>query len=153
MRLRIALAAVGVLLGLFGAFRLLTQISTSDLIYLAGWLVGAVVIHDGILAPTVAATGAVITRFVPPRARRYVQGALVVAALVTVIALPLIHRENSQPVVKAILRQNYAGNLAVLLGIIAGAALVLYAVRVIRDRQRSSITNERPAGDQTAPTV
>lgn len=153
MRLRIALGAAGVLLGLFGAFRLLTQVPGSDLVFLLGWLIGALVLHDGILAPAVAGIGAAISNFVPPRGRRFLQGGLVTAALVTVIALPLIDRRGSQPQVKAILQQNYAGNLAVLLGIVAGGALVLYAVRLMRDRQRSSATNERPSEDHTAPTV
>ncbi len=90
---------------------------------------------------------------VPPRARRYLQGALVTGALITVIALPLIKRQNSQPRVKAILQQNFSANLAVLLGIVAGGALALYAVRVLRDRQRASVTNDRPSDDQRSTTA
>jgi hypothetical protein len=156
MRTRVLIGAAGVLLGLFGVFRLLTQIPSDDLLVLFVWLLGALVIHDGLLSPLVVGVGALVTRFVPPRARGVLQGALVVAAAVTVIALPLIHREGSQPPVKAILRQDYAANLGVLIGLIAAGAVLLYAVRVLRDRQRdpqrASSANERPPADHTSPS-
>ena len=46
------------------------------------------------------------------------------AAMVTVIAIPMIYRRDSQPVSKAILNQNFGANLTLLLGIIAGATLL-----------------------------
>ena len=53
------------------------------------------------------------------------------------IAIPLINRRNSQPAVKAILLRDYAGNLALLLGLTAAVAAALYALRVLRDRERT----------------
>jgi hypothetical protein len=133
-RWRIALGTAGVLLAMFGVFRLVTEIPVSDLVVLTGWLVGAVVIHDGVLSPLVVGIGVLVSR-VPHRARRYLQAALVAAAAVTIIAIPMIYRRNSQPREKAILLRNYAGNLALLLGIIAVVTLTLYAVRVARRTQ------------------
>ena len=88
-------------------------------------------LHDFLVAPLTVGTGVALTR-VPPRARRYVQGALIVGALITVIAIPLIARQGTQPESKAILLRDYAANLALLLGITAAVALVLYALRVLR---------------------
>jgi hypothetical protein len=130
-RWRIALGTTGVLLALFGVFRLVTQVPLGDVLVLGLWLIGAVVIHDGVLSPLIIGVGVLLSR-VPPRGRRYVQAALIAGAAVTVIALPMIYRRNSQPVEKAILLRNYGGNLSILLGIIAAATLVLYAVRVAR---------------------
>jgi hypothetical protein len=152
MRTRLLIGGAGVLLALFGVFRLLTQIPNDDLLALFVWLGAALLVHDGLLSPVVVAVGVLVTKAVPPRIRRYLQGALVTGALITVIALPLIKRENSQPRVKAILQQNYGANLAVLLGIVAGGAVALYALRVVRDRQRASVTNERPSDDQRSAT-
>jgi hypothetical protein len=69
------------------------------------------------------------------RARRYLQGGLVVGALITVIAVPLIGRQGTQPEAKAILLRDYSANLALLLGMTAAIALVLYALRVLREHR------------------
>lgn len=153
MRTRLLIGGAGVLLGLFGVFRLLTQIPGGDLIALFVWLVAALLVHDGLVSPVVVAVGVLVTKAVPPRTRRYLQGALVTGALITVIAVPLITRENSQPQVKSILQQNYSANLVVLLGIVAGGALALYILRVVRDRSRTSVTNERPSDDQSSASA
>jgi hypothetical protein len=162
-RIRIALATAGILLLMFGLFRLVTQISVYNLLILAVWLGLAVAIHDGVLSPVIVGIGAAFTR-IPARARRYLQAALIVAALVTVIALPLIHRENTQPKSKAIEQQNYGGNLTIILSIIAAATLAAYGVKVFRDSQRKparqrvqpvqapSATNDRPPDDHSSST-
>lgn len=131
---RIALCVAGGLLLAFGGFRLVTTLDPADLLVLALWLIVAVALHDGVIAPLTAGTGVLLTR-VPSRTRRYLQGALTVGALVTVIALPLIHRRNTQPEVKAILLRNYAGNLALLLGLTIAIAVALYTTRVFRERE------------------
>ncbi len=125
---RIAIGVAGGMLLGFGVFRLVTQLDTSDLVALVLWLIAAVALHDGLIAPLTVGTGVALTR-VPPRARRYLQGGLVVAALITVIAIPLIARQGTQPPPKAILLRDYAANLSLLLGMTIAVALVLYFVR------------------------
>ena len=129
---RISLATAGILLGLYGVFRLLTNVGFVELLVLAAWLIGAVVIHDGILSPAVVAVGWFLARRVPPRGRRYLQGFLVIACLMTVIAVPLMLRKDSQPESKAMLLQSYGGNLTVLLALAAALSLLLYAIQVAR---------------------
>src|SRR3954449_3988539 len=129
---RITLVVAGGMLLALGAFRLATELAVGDLVALLLWLVAAVVLHDVVVAPLTVGVGFTLTHL-PPRARRYVQGALIVGAFITVIALPLVHRRNSQPAVKAILLRDYAGNLALLLGLTAAVALVLYVLRVLRE--------------------
>ncbi len=131
---RIALGLAGGLLLAFGVFRLVTQLDAEDLVVLALWLAAATVLHDYVIAPITVGTGVALTH-VPPRARRYLQGALLVGALITLIAIPLIGRRGTQPESKAILLRDYAANLALLLGLTAAVALVLYALRVVRERR------------------
>lgn len=135
---RIVLAIAGIALGLFGVGRLVTQIPPDSLKWLAIWLILAVVIHDGVLSPLVVTVGWFLRRRVPARARRYLQTGLIMGAVVTVIAMPMIYLRGSQPVSKAILDQNYGGHLALLLGLIAVGSLVAYAIRVARDRDAST---------------
>ena len=73
----------------------------------------------------------------PPRGRRYLQAGLIMAAMVTVLAVPMIYRRGSQPASKALLDQNFGGNLTLLLGVIAGATLLAYAIRVARSQSGS----------------
>jgi hypothetical protein len=138
---RIVLGAAGILLALFGGFRLLTQVPLADVAILAAWMIGVVVIHDGVLSPLVIAVGTLVAR-VPPRARRYVQFALVTGGLIAVIGVVLAARRGSQPPVKALLLRNYGMNLVILLGLVAAISLGTYAVRVARD------VNARGRGDR-----
>lgn len=135
MRGRQLIGATGAALVGFGAFRIVTEVAFSDQIVLIGWLIGAVLIHDGVLSPLVIGVGTVLAR-IPPRARRYLQTALITGALVTVVAVPLILREDTQPPSKALLLQNYGVNLSVLLAIIAAASLAGYAISVAATRRR-----------------
>lgn len=129
---RLTFAAPGVALLGFGIFRLVTEIPFGNLAMLALWLIAAVLIHDGVLSPLVLAVGRTLAHF-PPRVRRYLHGALITSALVTVIAVPLIYRRGSQPASKALLQQNYAAHLGLLVSVIVGASLLAYALRVARD--------------------
>ena len=65
--------------------------------------------------------------------------------MVTVVAVWLIARQGTQPPAKALLLQNYGGNLLLLLGIIAGVTLVAYAVRVARDAQPAATERNHPS--------
>jgi hypothetical protein len=147
-RPRIVLGTAGIGLGLFGVLRLLTQISVGGIAFLVLWLVAALVLHDGIVAPGVLGVATLISRRVPSRARRYLQGALIAAATVTVIALPMIYRAHTQPKVKALLEQNFAINLAILWAVIAAVALLCYLVQLVRDTRTAETTRAtaEPAG-------
>ncbi|WP_375499096.1 hypothetical protein [uncultured Jatrophihabitans sp.] len=134
MRLRIALGALGVAFGLFGVFRLLTQLDTADLVQLAIWLVAALVLHDGVLSPIIVAVGVVVSR-IPSRARAALQGGLIAGGLITVVAVPMIHRAYTQPASKAILRQNFTANLGILLAVVAAGAVAFYVIALVRDRR------------------
>lgn len=131
---RIALAVAGLALLVFGASRLFTKVPLTNLIWLAVWLLAAKIIHDGILSPAIVAIGSILRRIVPDRGRRFLQVGLILAAIVTVIAIPLIVRRNTQPPPKAMLLQDYAVNWGLLLGLLAGVTLILYALQVARDR-------------------
>ena len=148
---RIALGVAGGLLLSFGGFRLVTQLAPGDLFALLLWLVAAVALHDGLVAPITVGTGVALTR-VPPRARRYLQGALLVGALITVIAIPLIKRKGTQPASKAILLRDYATNLSLLLGMTLAVALVLYGLRVLREQGPAGVRHAEHEPESVPPS-
>lgn len=131
---RIILAVAGIALAAFGVFRLVTETPVHSLLALALWLAAALVLHDAILAPSVVGVGWLLRRHVPDRGRGFVQLALIMISLVTLIAIPMISLRGSQPAVKGLLLRNYGANLILIIGLIAVLSLLLYAVRVARDR-------------------
>lgn len=132
--IRIVLGVVGGLVLIYGVSWLVHGLPGATLLVLIGWLATAVIIQLGVLTPLVLAVGALLRRFVPDRGRAFVQAGLIIAAAVTVIAVPLMLRQFSQPPAKAMLLQDYRVNLLVLLVIIAVGTSVAYAIRVARTR-------------------
>lgn len=141
---RIILGVLGFGIGTYGISQLLTQIPRQTLALLALWLIGVLIIHNGLLSPAVVGVGAALRRYIPDRGRRYLQFGLIMAAMVTVIAVPLIYRANTQPPAKALLLQDFGINLTVLLAAIGGGTLIAYAIRVAQDRSRPN----RPPSDE-----
>jgi len=105
--LRIILAAAGIALVAFGVFRLLTELPTYSLLILGVWLLAALVIQDAISATSVVGVGRLLRRYVPDQGRRFLQVTLIMSALITVIAVPMIFLRGTQPAVKALLLRNY----------------------------------------------
>jgi hypothetical protein len=137
-RWRLVLGILGVLVVLYGFTNLLLHIPGQTLVWVAVWLIAAVLIHHGLVSPVVIAVSSLLRRVIPDRGRRYLQAALITAVPVTVIGIPMIYRQGSQPPSKALLLQNFTANVGLLLGIIAGLCLVGYAIRVARDRRPST---------------
>jgi len=131
---RIVLAVLGISAATYGISQLLTHVPVQSMVLLALWLIAALIIHDGLLSPAVVGIGAALRRYVPDRGRRYLQFGLIMAAMVTVIAVPMIYRANTQPPSKALLLQDFGINLTVLLAAIGGVTLAAYAIRVAQDR-------------------
>ncbi len=155
-RARLGIAFVG-LSGIgYGVWLILRFQPISKPLKLIEWLAGAVILHDGILVPTTLLVGGVLTALIPPRARRYIQGGLIASALVTIVALALIYREGDQEKPLALLQQDYAAHLGLVVAIIVGVTAVAYSVRVILDRRQppsgASVANVRPPADHTSAT-
>lgn len=96
------------------------------------WLGGALVLHDGIIAPLVLATGLAVAA-VP--ARGLVRGALLTAGVLVLVTLPLLLRPGAPPNPSA-LPLPYGRNLAVVLAAVAVAAGVTAVVGRWQRRSR-----------------
>ncbi|PKV88835.1 hypothetical protein [Streptomyces sp. TLI_146] len=101
----------------------------------AVWLVGSIVLHDGLVAPLVllVGVGVALTR---PGVRGPVRAALVTAGCLTAIALPVILRPG--PYKNAtVLPLDYVRNWLVSLGVVGVAAGLTVAVKRVRAGRRS----------------
>lgn len=123
MKLRIALGSVGVAAMGLGAV-LLASPDVREPLYVLGWLVVATLLHDALLVPLVLAIGALL----PLSLRRSARGALLTAAALTAVALPVLLRPG-RPANPSVLPLDYGRNLLVALGTLAAVTVVWYAVR------------------------
>jgi len=124
--LRCGLGALGVAAVLFGLRGLITGGVATNWPQPAIWLVLGVLAHDLILVPTVAAAGWVLARAVPCRVRRVVRGGLLVAAVVTLVALPVLSGKGD-PRNPSLTAQDYPRNWLLVLG---GIAVVTTALAI-----------------------
>ena len=141
---RIVLGVLGIGAATYGISQLLTHVPVQSLVLLALWLIAALIIHDGLLSPVVVGVGSALRRYVPDRGRRYLQFGLIMSAMVTVIAVPMIYRANTHAPSKALLLQDFGTNLTVLLAAIGCMTLAAYAIRIAQDR---SVPNRAPPDD------
>jgi hypothetical protein len=109
---------------------------------LAKFFVGGALLHDLVFAPLVLLAGVLLARTVRGRARSVVQAALVISCVVALFSYPLVrnyakvlHNPSSLP-------HDYAANLAAVLGVVWGIAVIwsLAAVLVRRPFRRTSAT-------------
>ncbi|MFH8786814.1 hypothetical protein, partial [Streptomyces roseoverticillatus] len=84
------------------------------------WPAGAVLVHDGIVAPLTLLAGLVVVRL---RARRAVRGGLLVAASLTAVAYPVVFRPGV-PRNSSVLPLDYVGNWLFVLALTAVATVV-----------------------------
>ncbi|WP_282695304.1 hypothetical protein [Streptomyces sp. CC208A] len=131
---RLVLGGLGLALIGLGAWLVATEPEPLGVLL---WLAGALVLHDGILAPLVFAVGLLL---VGRRLRGVLRGALLVAGSVILVTLPLLVRPGEPPHPSA-LPLPYGRNLAIVLAAVAVVTAALVSVRWWRDRQ------ERAADD------
>lgn len=124
---RYVLGGLGLLLMAIGGRQLSVLPQSEDV---AVWLVGALVLHDGLIAPLVLAGGFLIAA-VP--ARGVLRGALIVGGSLVLITLPLLVRPGSPPNPSA-LPLPYGRNLLLVLAVVAIAAVVVAVAARYRPR-------------------
>ncbi|WP_426368168.1 hypothetical protein [Streptomyces sp. E-08] len=124
-----------------GAWHLAAQPDPYDALV---WLAGALVLHDGVLAPLVLAVGLLVAA-VP--GRRVVRGALIVCGVLVLVTLPLLLRPGAPPNPSA-LPLPYARNLLVVLALVTAAAVALAVLpRLWRRARRTRSHCQAPRRD------
>ncbi|HST66483.1 MAG TPA: hypothetical protein VLM05_14960 [Mycobacteriales bacterium] len=131
---RIGLGAIGVAGVLFGLRGLVLGGVATHWPVPAVWLVAGVLAHDLVLVPLVAAAGWVLARVVPARVRPVLRGGLLVAAAVTLVALPVLSGKGDATNA-SLTPLDYPRNLAIVLGAVAAGTAVLAVVRLSSGRE------------------
>jgi len=118
---RALVGALGVGAGTYGVV-LLLDLGPDDLRAAAIWLVGGVVLHDGVLAPLTIAVCFLVARAWRGRIPAPVVVGVVVLATITVVAVPVLGRFGARPDNPTLLDRNY------VLGWLGIATLTVVAV-------------------------
>lgn len=149
-RWQIALVAVGLAIMLVGGIVLLNDVNPKRYLGIAVWFVGALVVHDGVFALTVFAVN-IASRKVAGRLRvalpavLIVQGALVIAAIMTLIVVPAALKKSIGTGNPTLLPLDYGLHLVVFYGVLA----VVTAVALLA----YGMVARRRAARETVPTV
>ncbi|MCU1514488.1 MAG: hypothetical protein JWO10_1578 [Microbacteriaceae bacterium] len=147
-RWQIGLLLLGLALLAVGGVVLLQEVSPKRYLGILLWFAGALIIHDGIIAPLVFLASVVMRKTaarVPAVVIAIVQGALVIGGIITLIVLPEIVKKSLGTLSSSILPQDYALHLGVfwvVLIVLAGLAVAFYLAMFAR-RQKL-----RPSADQ-----
>ncbi|MEU8759617.1 hypothetical protein [Streptomyces sp. NPDC048659] len=95
------------------------------------WLAGALLLHDGVIAPLVLAAGLLLAA---RRDRGLLRGASIVAGTLVLIALPPLLRPGPPPN-PSVLPLPYARNLLLLLAVVAATTAAVALTRRLRARR------------------
>lgn len=128
MRWRYGLGVVGLGALIFGLRGLITGGVATHWPVPVVWLVAGVLVHDLVLVPLLAAAGWVLARLVPAPARPVVRGGLLLAGVLTLVALPLLSGKGdaSNPSLTPL---HYTRNWAILLALTAVVTVSLAVLR------------------------
>ena len=137
MTARVALGAVGLVLGCYGGWLLLTRQDVAQLVDVGVWLVAGVVVHDVLLSAAVVVGGVLLARLVPPTWRAPATAGLVVLGTVTLAAVPVLGRFGARSDNPTLLDRDYVAGWLVLAALVAGAVVVGAVVAGLARRRRA----------------
>ncbi|AYG79438.1 hypothetical protein DWB77_01552 [Streptomyces hundungensis] len=134
--MRTVLGAAGLALMALGGVLVWDQATHWDVLI---WLAGAVVLHDGLIAPLVVAVGLLTGGL---KNRGLLRGTLLTGGCLVLIALPLLLRPlpTANP---SVLPLDYPRGLLISLAVVVALALLLGAGRRWRGRTREADVPEK----------
>jgi hypothetical protein len=141
-RWQIALIALGLALFVVGGITLLNDVNPKRYLGIVIWFAGALIIHDGIISFVVFGANIVLRKTggrlrVPLPAILIVQGALVLAAIMTLIVVPAALKKSIGTANPTLLPLDYGLHLLVFYGVLAVVtAVALGGYAVLRRRSR-----------------
>ncbi|TDD22192.1 hypothetical protein E1218_19765 [Kribbella turkmenica] len=143
-RARTALAACGIVVGLWGLWLLLGNLSADQLIRLPLWLGGAVVVDDFFLVPLTIGAGWLLTRRLTGHTRAIVRTMLLYVGITTLIATPLLLRQG-KGINPTVLPRDYLRDWLVLEATIVLAGVLALVVQRLRRADGSAGSRLRTA--------
>lgn len=126
---RSALGALGFLVGVYGAYLLLSRQDLDQLLSAAIWLAGGVVVHDGLVALAALGLVALGARLLPAAARTPAAVGFVVLGSITILAIPMLGRFGAKDDNATLLDRNYGLGWLGIVVLVVAAVLVASVLR------------------------
>ena len=137
---RTLLIGVGILTTCWGAYLLMTTQRLDQLVGLAAWMLGAIVVHDAILSPVILFANVLLRREgrrVPWSVLVVIQIAVVVGSVLTLMVAPEIAGQMRGPANPTILTGDYGTRLLAMWLVLLVLAGIASAVLILRGRRRN----------------
>jgi hypothetical protein len=146
---------IGAALMAFGAVGLIGDMGVGAGVKVGGWLVGADVAHDFVLAPLACLFGAAVARALPRWCRAPVQAALLTSGVLLIVVFPALRGfgRDQVPDNPSVQPLDYTTGTLTALAVVWSAAAVWLGVRLAtsgRGRRRPP-TRAIPGGHPTSP--
>ncbi|MFG1795524.1 hypothetical protein [Nocardia sp. NPDC049149] len=141
--IRILLVLAGIWFGWYG-IGLLLDFPRADLISIALWFGGAILLHDAIFAPLSALVGVTARRILPGSWWGLAACGAVCTVALVLIAAPVLGRGHAMPDNPTVLDRNYPLGLTVTITLIWVLVAVTAATRFRRTRTSTSPDTATP---------
>jgi hypothetical protein len=146
---------IGAALMAFGAVGLIGDAGVGAGAEVGGWLVGADVAHDFVLAPLACLVGAAVARALPRWCRAPLQAALLTSGVLLIIVFPALRGfgRDQVPDNPSVQPLDYTTATLTALAVVwatAGVWLVVRLATAARERRRPP-TRATPGGPPTSP--
>ncbi|PSR65772.1 hypothetical protein C8258_21205 [Nocardia sp. MDA0666] len=129
---RVLLAAAGIASAGYG-ISLVLHMNTTDLMSIAVWSVGLLVLHDAVFAPLSAGVGVSVRHLIPGSVRGPVTIGVVATVVLAIVSVPVIGRAGAVAN-STVLDRNYGAGLAVALAVVWAGVGVMMLWRIRRSR-------------------
>lgn len=145
---RIALVALGIALLVLGAAVMQSTVSTQHIVGLVVWLVCALIVHDGIIAPIVFGAGLAMRRYgksIPAAVLAILQGGVLLGLMLSLIVIPEIYAKHLGTANPTVLPFDYATRLLFLWGgvlVATALAVAVYYAAARRLKNRPSASHD-----------
>jgi hypothetical protein len=145
-RIQVALVGLGVALLVAGGIVLWVDVAPNEYPGLLVWLAGSLVLHDGVLAVIVVVVSLVLRRTgrrIPFPVLLIAQGAVIVAAIATLIAFPQVVKQGIGTTNPTVLPLDYGANLLWLYAILAVATTVAVVIYLRVGTSRRGVASDK----------
>lgn len=140
MRARMAIGALGVLVGIYGAYLWLSRQELAQIKNAFIWLAGGAILHDAVISMGVIAVAALASRVVPTVAKAPIAVGAIVLGSVTLLAVPMLGRFGEKADNPTLLDRNYTAGWLLVAGVVVGVVGVAVVVAsVVRARRGSAV--------------